>query len=47
MYLIPSRVLAGRVRIVIRAYTSYIVGDASGLFAADVTVAKGGMQASA
>jgi hypothetical protein len=47
MYLIPSRALAGRVRILIRAYTSYIVGNASGLFAADVTVAKGGVQASA
>lgn len=47
IYLIPSRVIAGRVGILLRAYTNYIVGNASGLFAADVTMAKGGAQASA
>ena len=31
MYLIPSRALAGRVRVLIRAYTKYIVGNADGL----------------
>jgi hypothetical protein len=31
MYLIPSRVVAGRVVISLRAYTNYIVGDAGGL----------------
>lgn len=31
MYLIPSRILAGRVRILIRTYASYTVGNAKGL----------------
>jgi hypothetical protein len=31
MYLIPSRVIAGRVQILLRAYTKYIVGSAAGL----------------
>jgi hypothetical protein len=31
MYLIPSRVVAGRVVILLRTYTDYIVGHASGL----------------
>ncbi|MBV9858108.1 MAG: hypothetical protein JOY82_26875 [Streptosporangiaceae bacterium] len=31
MYLIPSRVIAGRVQILLRPYTKYIVGNASGL----------------
>lgn len=47
MYLIPSAALAGRLRILIRRYAKYIVGNAGGLFAADVPVAKGGAQASA
>jgi hypothetical protein len=34
MYLIPSRLIAGRVQILLRTYTSYIVGNASGLFGA-------------
>jgi hypothetical protein len=31
MYLIPSRVIAGRVGILLRTYTKYIVGNAGGL----------------
>ncbi len=31
MYLIPSKVIAGRVGILLRTYTRYIVGDAAGL----------------
>lgn len=46
MYLIPSRALAGRVRVLIRAYTKYIVGKADGLLGADATQAKGGVEAS-
>jgi hypothetical protein len=34
MYLIPSRALAGRVRVLIRAYTKYVVGNAGGLLGA-------------
>ena len=30
IYLIPSRVIAGRVRILLRTYTKYIVGNAAG-----------------
>jgi hypothetical protein len=30
MYVIPSRVLAGRVRVLLRSYTEYIVGNAAG-----------------
>jgi hypothetical protein len=33
MYLIPSQVIAGRVQILLRTYTRYIVGNASGLMA--------------
>ncbi len=33
LYLIPSNVIAGRVGILLRTYTSYIVGNASGLMA--------------
>jgi hypothetical protein len=32
LYLIPSVVLGGRVRVSLRAYEKYIVGDATGLF---------------
>jgi PD-(D/E)XK endonuclease len=39
MYLIPSRVVAGRVGILLRTYTKYIVGNARGLLGADATVA--------
>jgi hypothetical protein len=31
MYLIPSRVIAGRVSILLRTYARYVVGNASGL----------------
>ena len=34
MYLIPSRAIAGRVRILLRTYQKYIVGNASGLLGA-------------
>ena len=34
MYLIPSRAIAGRVRILLRTYQKYIVGSAQGLLAA-------------
>jgi len=33
IYLIPSRVIAGRVAILLRTYTKYIVGNAAGLMA--------------
>lgn len=33
IYLIPSRVIAGRVRILLRAYTKYVVGSAAGFMA--------------
>ncbi len=33
MYLIPSRVIAGRVAILLRTYEKYIVGNAAGLLA--------------
>jgi len=45
MYLIPSRAIAGRVRILIRAYANYMVGNAGGLFGPDAP--KGHAQASA
>jgi hypothetical protein len=35
-YLIPSRVIAGRVGILLRTYTKYIVGNARGLLGADL-----------
>jgi hypothetical protein len=37
MYLIPSRVIAGRVGILLRTYTKYIVGNGKGLLGADGT----------
>lgn len=33
IYLIPSKIIAGRVGLSLRTYASYIVGDASGLIA--------------
>ncbi len=33
MYLIPSRVIAGRVQILLRSYAGYVVGSAAGLMA--------------
>ena len=38
IYLIPSRVIAGRVGILLRTYTKYIVGNAAGLMSADQAV---------
>jgi hypothetical protein len=37
MYLIPSRVIAGRVGLGLRTYTKYIVGNAAGVLGADVS----------
>ncbi len=34
MYLIPSRVVAGRVVLMVRTYKKYIVGNAAGLLGA-------------
>ena len=39
MYLIPSQVIAGRVQILLRRYTRYIVGSAAGLMAPRPAVA--------
>jgi hypothetical protein len=33
MYLIPSQVIGGRVQILLRTYSKYIVGNAAGLMA--------------
>jgi hypothetical protein len=38
MYLIPSRAIAGRVRILLRTYRKYMVGNASGLLGAPAEV---------
>jgi hypothetical protein len=38
MYLIPSRALAGRVRVLLRTYKKYIVGNAAGLLGASASV---------
>jgi PD-(D/E)XK endonuclease len=46
-YLIPSRVIAGRVGILLRTYTKYIVGNARGLLGADLAPPDGGVRASA
>ena len=45
MYLIPSRVIAGRVRILLRTYAKYVVGNASGLLGADGARRCSGCQA--
>jgi hypothetical protein len=39
IYLIPSRVIAGRVAILLHTYTKYVVGSAAGLMAARPAVA--------
>ena len=39
IYLIPSRVIAGRVAILLRTYTKYVVGSAAGLMAPRPAVA--------
>jgi PD-(D/E)XK endonuclease len=40
MYLIPSRVIAGRVVLTLRAYKKYIVGNAAGLLGAGMGAAR-------
>ena len=40
MYLIPSRALAGRVRVLMRTYKKYIVGNAAGLLGASGDAAR-------
>jgi hypothetical protein len=47
MYLIPSRVIAGRVGIQLRTYKRYVVGNASGLLGAEVDPAEGAARAPA
>jgi hypothetical protein len=39
LYLIPNRVIAGRVSLLLRTYSKYIVGNAAGLMAARSSVA--------
>jgi hypothetical protein len=39
IYLIPSRVIAGRVQILLRTYRAYIVGNAAGLMCSRPCVA--------
>jgi hypothetical protein len=41
VYLIPSAVIAGRVQILLRAYSKYIVGNAAGLMAGQTRAALG------
>lgn len=40
MYLIPSRVIAGRVALMLRTYKKYIVGNAAGVLGASVIAAR-------
>jgi hypothetical protein len=47
IYLIPSRAIAGRVRILLRTYQKYVIGNASGLLGASADVGDAGMRASA
>jgi hypothetical protein len=47
MYLIPSRAIAGRVRILLRTYRKYIVGNARGLLESTADTAGAGVRASA
>jgi hypothetical protein len=47
IYLIPSRIIAGRVGILLRTYTKYIVGNARGLLGGDLASPDGGVRASA
>ena len=44
-YLIPSRAIAGRVTLLLRAHTGYIVGNASGLLGAEAGTAKAPLSA--
>ncbi len=41
MYLIPSRTVAGRVRVLLRTYKRYIVGNAAGLLVGSGDAARG------
>jgi len=41
IYVIPSRVLAGRVRVLLRTYSKYIVGNAAGLMGKSERPARG------
>jgi hypothetical protein len=45
MYLIPSRVIAGRVSILLRTYREYIVGNASGLLGTAADARTGNVKA--
>lgn len=47
MYLIPSRVIAGRVAVQLRTYSEYIVGNASGILGAEAEIANVPARASA
>lgn len=47
VYLIPSRVIAGRVGILLRRYSNFIVGNAKGLLGADAAGRNMPAQASA
>lgn len=47
LYLIPSRVIAGRVAILLRTYAKYIVGNARGLLGIDLDSPNGATRASA
>lgn len=47
MYLIPSRVIAGRVTLLLRTYANYIVGSARGLLGPDAGQSTGARRASA
>jgi hypothetical protein len=40
IYLLPSRVIAGRVGLGLRTYTKYIVGSAAGLIGASADAAR-------
>ena len=46
IYLIPSRAIAGRVRILLRTYEKYVVGNARGLLGID-NAGGAGVRASA
>jgi hypothetical protein len=39
IYVIPSRVIAGRVQILLRTYSNYVVGNAAGLMASQSSAA--------
>jgi hypothetical protein len=47
MYLIPSRAIAGRVRILLRTYQKYIIGNAQGLLGTEAEVRGSAAPASA